>query len=71
MRVSGMVTAQYNRNCGVVLIPISPPSACALSQSKRSVEKRAEMKLPGKKNIVTNASVFMDAASRRVDIEMI
>jgi hypothetical protein len=40
------------------------------SQSKTSVENSAEMKLPGRKNMVTKASVFIEAASRRVDIEM-
>lgn len=42
----------------------SPLSSLAASQSKQSVEKSAEMKLPGKKSIVTNASVFIDDASR-------
>jgi hypothetical protein len=35
-----------------------------VSQSNSGVEKRAEMKLPGRKNMVTTAAVFIDAASR-------
>lgn len=68
MSVNGIVMAQYSRNCGVGSMPIPPPSA--LSQLNRSVEKSADIKLPGKKNMVTKASVFMEAASRRVDLEM-
>lgn len=63
--VRGIVMAQYRRNCGVEGTDMdSPLSSLAASQSKQSVEKSAEMKLPGKKSIVTNASVFIDDASR-------
>lgn len=59
-----MVMTQYRPNWGVVLTPMDLDKRSLLSQSKREVEKSAEMKLPGKKNMVTTARVFIEAESR-------
>lgn len=60
----GIVMAQYRLNCGVEGTPMESSSVLTLAQSKHGVEKSAEMKLPGRKNMVTTAKVFIDEASR-------
>lgn len=64
MMVSGMVMTQYNRNWGSGRTPISFDEGSTLLQSNIDVENKAETKLPGRKNIVTMASVFIESESR-------
>lgn len=65
MTVRGTVTAQYSPNCGVVPTPmLFVREVSTSSQVNKGVENNADMKLPGRKNIVTTARVFIDAASR-------
>lgn len=42
-----------------------------LSQLKQLVENNAEMKLPGRKNMVTTASVFIEEASRWLEMAIL
>lgn len=64
MTVSGAVMAQYKAICGVVGTLMSCLVKSTPFQSNRFVEKRADTKLPGKKNMVTIANVFIDDESR-------
>lgn len=63
-KVSGIVMAQYRLNCGVGFTPILFDRWSTLAHSKHGVEKRADMKLPGRKNMVTTARVFIEDESR-------
>lgn len=63
--VNGTVMAQYKLNCGIKPTPIPEEGdSAALSHSNMGMENRAETKLPGKKNMVTMASVFIEDESR-------